>query len=251
MKRSDWYGLGLSLIVHVLVFLLLHSIKSEPLVPDQLGFIQVEFGSFSEGRPVQQAPDTVTEQETAQEEIEEQQEQPPPPSDPEESKPVDLPDQTIPAVDPETIESPDTDIEAIQPEEPEEQFEVEEEENENEEVRPLGSGNTAGDSGAESGDEGEGAEEEKAAPYQIEGLNRTPIMTPRPDYPEQVNVTLSVRITVNPQGEIVTRIPLRKGNPAIEQAVMEALQRWRFNPLPINVPQENQTGIITFRFRLE
>jgi protein TonB len=32
---------------------------------------------------------------------------------------------------------------------------------------------------------------------------------------------------------------------------MDALQQWRFNALPPAAPQENQTGTITFTFRLE
>ncbi len=66
-----------------------------------------------------------------------------------------------------------------------------------------------------------------------------------------MNARIRVRITVNPDGRIVRRVPLLKGNPELEAAVMDALQQWRFNALPPGAPQENQTGTITFTFRLE
>ncbi len=103
----------------------------------------------------------------------------------------------------------------------------------------------------ETGDPGEGATEEASAPYNIEGLDRDPEFAPLPSYTEKVNARIRVQITVNPEGRIVKRIPLIKGNPKLEAAVMDALQRWRFNPLPSEAPQENQTGTITFTFRLE
>jgi protein TonB len=38
------------------------------------------------------------------------------------------------------------------------------------------------------------------------------------------------------------------GIPALDGAARRALLAWRFNRLPTDAPQENQTGIITFRF---
>ena len=250
--RSDLYGIMASLTIHALLLVLLMYIKADPEPPAQLGFIQVEFGAFSEGRPVRRAVEDLPKQPEPEPEPEPEVETPPAPADPEESKPVDLPD--APEITPEEppIPEQEADVEAIQPEEPEDEEEIEEEEEaEPEPIRPLGSGSTEGRSGAEQGDQGTGKQEEKAAPFQIEGLNREPVMTPLPDYREKVNVTIRMRITVNPRGEIVQSIPLMKGNPTLEASVMEALRSWRFNPLPHNVPQENQTGVITFRFRLE
>jgi TonB family protein len=94
-------------------------------------------------------------------------------------------------------------------------------------------------------------EEEAAAPYKIEGLDREPERAPLPRYAEEVNARIRVRITVNPDGRIMRRVPLRKYNPELEAAVMNALQQWRFNALPSGVQQENETGTITFTFRLE
>ena len=121
----------------------------------------------------------------------------------------------------------------------------------NRESQPTGAGVPDGTGDATSGDEGTGTDEQRSAPFQIEGLNRVPVQAPLPAYREQVNAVIRVRIVVDPQGRIVQRIPLLKGNPALERSVMETLSTWRFNPLPPNAPQENQSGTITFRFRLE
>lgn len=252
MTRSDMIGVVTSLFLHALLLVLFMVIKQEPRVSDQIGFIQVEFGEFSEGRPVQKAPENLPEREQPEPEPEPEIEEIPAPADPEESKPVDLPDAPDIDVEEPPITAPETEIEAIQPEAPEEDKQIEEEEQpEPEPIKPLGSGSVDGNAGAEEGTQGEADEEDKTAPFQIEGLNRTPVRVVRPVYTDKVNVTIRVRVTVNPRGEIVQQIPLLKGNPRLEQSVLKALQSWRFNPLPPNVPQENQTGTITFRFRLE
>ncbi|MDZ4700734.1 MAG: TonB family protein [Rhodothermales bacterium] len=252
MHQSDWFGLISSLALHLLLFILLYFVRTDPLIPEELGFIQVEFGTFSEGRPVQRAPMAVPEQERPTPDPEQPLDERPAPSDPEVSKPVDLPDQEQPSVDEETVSTPETEVEAIKPEDPKEEEKIEEEETpQPRPLRPLGSGAVDGNAGAEIGDQGEGSDEAKTAPYQIEGLNRTPLVTALPLYVEKVNVTIRIRITVSPTGEIIRRVPLLKGNPRLEQSAMEALTRWRFNPLPPNVPQENQIGVITFQFRLE
>jgi len=103
----------------------------------------------------------------------------------------------------------------------------------------------------ESGDSRTDTQKEAAPPYKIEGLDREPERAPLPRYTEKVNARIRVQITVNPQGQIVRRIPLKKGSPKLEAAVMNALKQWRFNALPPGAPQENQTGTITFTFRLE
>ncbi len=107
------------------------------------------------------------------------------------------------------------------------------------------------DEGETEAEDGTSTDEDRSAPYDIEGLNRDPQFAPLPTYNEQVNARVRVRITVDPQGNIVRRIPLIKGDPALDEAVMNALSRWQFNALPEGAPQENQTGIITFTFRLE
>ncbi len=240
MNRSDWIGLSTTLGVHVallVIFSLLTAIRPQP---QPLGFVEVEFGEFAEGRPVQAAPEPT--EEAASETTEPQPEPETPQDEPptqEATEPVELPEQEEPVEDPESVPPPDE--ETIPPEpQPEEQQATQQEEN-----------TSTAESGAESGDQGEGATEEKSAPYNIEGLDRDPVYSPLPQYAEKVDATIRVRITVDPRGRVVQRIPLLKGNPELERAVMDALQRWRFNALPANAPQETQTGTITFRFRLQ
>lgn len=239
MTRRDWIGLGTSLLLHVGIAILAASLTASKPPPKQLGYVEVEFGEFSPGQPID-ATETV--QEEAAPEAQEQ--TPEPETEPDESaeepqnEQVELPEEeqppeeTIPPTEEES-EPPET---QPQPEENQvsDQQEPSEEPGENQE-----------------GDPGEGATEQASAPYNIEGLDRNPDFAPLPEYTEQVNARIQVRITVNPQGRIVKRIPLLKGNPDLEAAVMDALQRWRFNPLPPAAPQENQTGTITFTFRLE
>lgn len=250
MKKNDWIGLTTSLALHALLLFAFTFLTAAKPDQQDLGFIEVELGPFSEGRPVQQArvenPDAAQEQQ--QEQPEQKQAEASPPK---EAKPVDLPDEPDEIADADKIVSPET--ETISPEKknnPEEVRKTEPKE-ESSPIKPLGSGTPEGAAGAQSGSEGQGADEQKAAPYQIEGLNRTALTAPVPEYREKQNATIRVQITVNPQGRIIGRVPLLKGNPALERATMEALDRWRFNPLPSNAPQENQIGIVTFRFQLE
>ena len=250
MKKNDLIGLATSLALHAILLFAFTFLTAAKPEPEQLGFIEVELGPFSEGRAVQRAP--VENPDAAQEQPREQrEEQEVEASPPEEAKPVDLPDQPDPIDDAEKVTSPET--ETISPEvknNPEDVRKTEPQEQASP-VRPLGSGTPDGNAGAASGDDGEGVDELKAAPFQIEGLNRNALFAPLPIYREKVNATIRVRITVNPQGRIVQRIPLLKGNPTLEKAAMDALARWKFNPLPPNAPQEAQTGVVTFNFRLE
>lgn len=238
MTRTDWIGLGVSVLLHVLVALLAASLTATTPPEQKLGYVEVEFGEFAAGQPVDAtetveedaAPEAETETPEPETEPEEEAEEP-------EQEPVDLPseeetaEETVPPAE-EDAEPPEADVEP-------EADEVADEQEPSEQP------------GSEDGDPGEGATEEASAPYNIEGLDRDPQQAPLPAYTENVNARIQVRITVNPEGRIVQRIPLVKGNPKLESAVMDALQRWRFNPLPPGAPQENQTGTITFTFRLE
>lgn len=237
MHRSDWIGLAASLLLHGGLAILFTFLTASTAPPARLGYVEVEFGEFSAGQPVE-----ATEQVDETTAPESQEEQPEPETEPEEpaeepeTEPVELPEEeqteeTVPPTeeDPTVAEAeaqPDTSQQAQQQEPSEEP-------------------------GDETGDPGTGTQEEASAPYNIEGLDRDPQRAPLPDYTEKVNARIRVQITVNPEGRIIRRFPLQKGNPQLESAVMDALQRWRFNALPPGAPQENQTGTITFTFRLE
>ena len=215
-----------------------------------VGYVEVEFGPLAEGQPVEQSREepTAPQQPTLEPEpesetnLEEEQIK---------AQPLDLPDQPEEITDEEQVQtSEQEEVEAKTPGPAADEQEAEEEV-QTPTVPESGGGTPEGSSGRAEGEEGEGTSPDKAAPFKIEGLNRVSLSSPLPRYTEKVNATIKVRITVNPQGRVVQRVPLIKGNPELEEAVMNALQRWRFNPLPANAPQENQTGVITFRFRLE
>jgi len=146
------------------------------------------------------------------------------------------------------IEAPEAEVIAPEKSETEVKEEAPVPQPEKDIVKPLGSGSLKAAEGTDTGDEGSSNEPQKSAPYQIEGLNRAPLSTPVPAYTVQVDAFIQVRIVVNPQGRIVQRFPVRKGDPTLERAVMDALDRWQFNALPADAPQENQSGIISFRF---
>ena len=250
-QRNDVFGISVSLIVHACFLIALSMLAVAAADPEPIGFIEVEFGPIQEGRPVRTAPDVeaAAESDFVQEEVPEQTE--PEASPPEEASPVELPDEN-PAVDEEDlIETSESEV--ISPETDDLQTdEVADEATEpTEAVAPLGSGAIAGTGAAATGDEGVSNNERRSSPFQIEGLNRTPVSAPLPTYSEKINALIRIRITVDPHGRIVQQIPLIKGSAALEQSVMEALRSWRFSPLPSIAPQENQTGVVTFRFTLE
>lgn len=253
MKKDDIYGIGASLLLHLLLLVAFGVINLAATEPEPLGYIEVDFGPISEGRPIQRAVETrpATEAKPEPKQEKEVQKEAAPPK---EAKPVELPDRPQEIVDEEEIK--ETKAETISPVEQNKPAKVVEPEPKPEvkptvEPQPLGGSTEGGASGNTEGTPGSGEDEQKTAPFQIEGLNRSPIYTPRPDFPEKVNAEIKVRITVNPQGSVVQLFPVQKGNPSLERAVRDALSRWRFNALPSNAPQVNQTGIVTVRFRVE
>jgi protein TonB len=237
MSRSEWIGLGSSLLLHVGLAVLFAFLTASNPRPAQLGYVEVEFGEFSPGQPVEATEETKkTTAPTPQEEAPEPETKPEEKAEEPETEPVNLPEEeqseeTVPPTEEETT--------------------VPEAEAQPESEQPADRQKPSEEPGEASGDPGSGTQEEAAAPYDIEGLDRDPDRAPLPRYTENVNARIQVRITVNPEGRIVRRIPLKKGSPQLEAAVMNALQRWRFNALPPGAPQENQTGTITFTFRLE
>ena len=241
MNKNDWIGLGASIALHAGVLLGFAFLTVSQADSRQIGFVEVEFGPYAESR--------ASEETVAPEEPQEPPKEPAPA--PEEARQVDLPDQTQPVVEEDQVTTPD--VEEVSPERQNSEEATEEPDPEPEPppIRPLGSAVPSEPGETRPAETGEGLDELTTAPFEIEGLNRDPIYAPIPEYREQVNATIRVRITVDPQGRIVQRFLLLKGDAALEKATMDILERWRFNPLPPNAPQEPQTGIVTFRFRLE
>ncbi|KPJ73150.1 hypothetical protein AMJ52_04195 [candidate division TA06 bacterium DG_78] len=76
-----------------------------------------------------------------------------------------------------------------------------------------------------------------------------------PKYPswclqKGISGVVKVRIWVEASGNLRegTLVEISSGYPDLDQAVVDALKKWRFVPLPKSVVQETQWGIITFRF---
>lgn len=238
MKRNDIYGLGFSILLHLLVLLFLALMQLSAVEPEPLGFLEVEFGPLAEGQPVQQPaqkqpppePDAVEE---VQEEVAAQEEEP---------TPVELPESK----DDERIQVQEEEPDAPQEEqEPEDVVKIDAEEvAEAPEVEPDTVGAPV--------DPGPGEEEERATPFDISGLeSRSLIAGPLPDHTDNVSAVIRMRITVDPTGRVTRIIPVMKGSPALEREAQRALQRWRFSALPANAPRADQVGIVTFRFIIE
>lgn len=251
LKKNDWVGLGTSVGVHLILVLIMSLMVVAATDEIPVGFIEVEFGQFSEGRPTVRTPKSVIQQPEPPVEAEPDEIEKPAVAPPEVVRPVDLPDVVLDISDDEIIEA--TDAETIQPEEIQAQEEIVDEvpEPETQTIKPLGSGSIDATDGKQAGDEGTSDEPTRASPFQIEGLNRAPINSPLPVNSANVSTIITIQITVDPKGRIIQRVPIRKGNPQLEQEVMRALLLWRFNPLPPNAPQESQTGRVTFRFSLK
>ncbi len=61
---------------------------------------------------------------------------------------------------------------------------------------------------------------------------------------------VTVQFTVTPSGRVRDIIIVEKGDPRYEQAAVEAVRTWRFNPLAKSMQQVNQLGEASFFFRL-
>lgn len=250
MKRNDWIGMAASLLLHAGLLALFTIVTAARPEPQPLGFIEVDLGPIASGRAVRQGEQSSPVKEVRQEQ--QKTAEKPKAAPPRDAKPVRLPEQKVDVPDAEKVRTPKT--EKVAPEKSTQEADVirDKPEPEPKPVTPKSSGTADGKTGAESGKDGAGEEEAKSAPYQIEGLNRDIVFGPPPAYREQVNATIRFRIVVNPRGQVVSAVPVRKANPSLESAARDVLlARWRFNPLPPNAPQDNQVGVVTFHFRLE
>jgi outer membrane biosynthesis protein TonB len=91
-------------------------------------------------------------------------------------------------------------------------------------------------------------------PWQIEwvGAGREVVRSVLPQIPSGVEreVVLRFGFEVTPEGEVSAIRPLQKGEPALEEASLNALRQWKFQPLPAAAPQVSQQAVISFRFRI-
>jgi protein TonB len=74
-----------------------------------------------------------------------------------------------------------------------------------------------------------------------------------PEYPEGVSkeIDVKLRFTILPDGTVGKIIPLIKADARLELASMNSLRQWRFEPLPSNAKQVEQTVVIIFPYRLQ
>lgn len=80
------------------------------------------------------------------------------------------------------------------------------------------------------------------------GGNRIVLHKELPRFPDgALNTQVKLRFRVRPDGTVSWVMPVRRGgNPAVDQAAIQALYRWRFNPLGTDVEME---GTISFVFK--
>lgn len=73
-----------------------------------------------------------------------------------------------------------------------------------------------------------------------------------PKYPPGVNkeVDIRLRFSILPDGTIGSVFPLTKGDTRLENAAIQALRQWRFEPLSSSQRKVVQTAVIVFPYRL-
>lgn len=74
-----------------------------------------------------------------------------------------------------------------------------------------------------------------------------------PAYPDGVNKEIDIRLrfSILPDGTVGTIFPLTKADTKLENAAMNSLRQWRFEPLPLKQKKTEQFAIIVFPYRLQ
>jgi TonB family protein len=74
-----------------------------------------------------------------------------------------------------------------------------------------------------------------------------------PKYPEGVakEIDVKLKFTILPDGTVGNILPLIKVDSRLENAAINSLRQWRFEPLPEGKKQFEQTAVIVFPFRLD
>lgn len=73
-----------------------------------------------------------------------------------------------------------------------------------------------------------------------------------PDYPEGVNKEIDIRLkfTIKPDGTVGSIFLLSKADTRLENAAINSLWQWRFEPLSSTQQQVDQSAVIVFPYRL-
>jgi protein TonB len=73
---------------------------------------------------------------------------------------------------------------------------------------------------------------------------------PLPSVTVENEAEIELRFWILPNGTVSRVVPLKKSDPRLETLAINYLRNWRFNPLPLDVPSEEQWGVIPFKFRI-
>ncbi len=74
-----------------------------------------------------------------------------------------------------------------------------------------------------------------------------------PSYPAGVNKEIDIRLrfSILPDGSVGNILPLTKGDTRLENAAINSLRQWKFEPLRANQKQVEQFAVIVFPYRLQ
>jgi len=79
----------------------------------------------------------------------------------------------------------------------------------------------------------------------------------RPEYPDWateqgLEAEVTLRFWVNPKGDVInTKTEKRSGYLELDMIARRALEQWKFDPLDPRLPQHDQWGTVTIKYRLE
>ena len=87
----------------------------------------------------------------------------------------------------------------------------------------------------------------------LTGGDRKIINMVKPAYPAGIHRELKISLTflVLPDGSVERVLPMRKGDPRLEEATLKAFRQWKFESLSSGSGQTAQQGRITFIFKLK
>jgi hypothetical protein len=73
---------------------------------------------------------------------------------------------------------------------------------------------------------------------------------PPPTVTVESESEMELRFWILPNGAVSRIVPVKKSDPRLEALAINYLRHWRFTPLPSDAPQDEQWGIIPFKFRI-
>jgi hypothetical protein len=73
---------------------------------------------------------------------------------------------------------------------------------------------------------------------------------PPPNVTVESESEIELRFWILPNGAVGRVVPVKKSDPRLEALAITYLRHWRFDPLPSDSSQDEQWGIIPFKFRI-